>query len=60
MIQSDETKHVHIFRANLFLCNEQIIIIIMYVFFYHALVNALSAHIIHINLNTIISYTPKQ
>ena len=30
---------------------EVIIIIIMYI--YHALINALSAHIIHINLNTI-------
>ena len=32
----------------------QIIIIIMYI--YHALINALSAHMIHINLN-MISYT---
>ena len=34
---------------------EQIVIIIIIMQIYHALINALSAHMIHINLNTILN-----
>ena len=42
-----------IFRGFIFIPGRWIIIIIIIMYIYHALINALSAHMIHINLNTI-------
>ena len=46
------------------LCSNHLIIIIITTYIYHALINALSAYMIHINLNTIfcthVEHLPKQ
>ena len=51
-MESEELCDVHVYRGQRKgRMRDWVIIIIMYI--YHALINALSAHMIHINLNMI-------
>ena len=50
------TFHLLIYCYFSFSASVIIIILIIIMYFYHALINALSAHMIHINLNTIYTY----